>query len=128
MNKVEKGRVCEQDFHDRIRKEDIPIIWLNEWVDFLVKGYPFEVKSTQLYHKFSAKNRKGQQYKIGRFMFTKEQQAHDLWVAFYVTHGNEYMFLGIGKVPKNNLYVSLGRVREMELMTVKEFVEFIKHG
>lgn len=123
----ERGYLGEQEFIKRLNQEGIPYTYIDDWCDFEIYGQPVEVKTTRLTHKFTDKKRKSQPYKIGRFQFTEEQREKRIYTAFFVRQREEFLFLGIGIVPKQSRkYISIHKTRDLNLMTLKDFIKKIK--
>lgn len=119
------GQDGEYEFIKRLNTEGIPYEYADSWVDFFIHKKPIDVKTTRITHKFCDKRknqRKNQPYKIGRFTFTKEQRDEQIHIAFFVRHKKEFLFMGIGKLPPNcPKYLSIHRLRTLDLLTIKEF-------
>jgi len=130
---VHVGQEGEFAFIQRLNDKGIPYEYTNDWVDFKVNNVPIDVKTTQLSHKFSHRQRKNQQYKVGRFLFTEEQIKQQCYIAFFVRSffgvEKEHLFLGIAKLPpKCSKYLSIHKLRELDLMDLPTFIRATTGG
>jgi hypothetical protein len=126
-NVREMGYLGEQEFIKLLNKEGIPFSYLDDWVDFEIYNTFIDVKSCLLSHKFTDKRSKTQSYKVGRFDFTDEQREKTVWIAFFVRNREDFLFLGIGKLPKNcSRYMSIHKTRELNLLSLKDWIKKIK--
>lgn len=121
------GIFAEQEFVKLLNLHGVPYEYIDGWVDFMVYGVPVDVKSCLLSHKFTNKKVLTQSYKIGRFDFTLEQREKDLWVALFIRHSDNYLFLGVAQLNKNSpRYISIHKTREINLLSIPDFIKKIK--
>ena len=104
----------------------MPYNYIDDWADFIIYKQYVDVKSCRITQKFSDKRTKTQSYKIGRFDFTQEQIDKKVYTAFFVRNNNDFLFLGIAKLTTNSRYISIHKTRELDLLTIKEFIKIIK--
>lgn len=123
----ERGYLAEQEFIRRLNNEGIPYNYIDDWCDFTIYNTPIDVKSCLLSHKFSNKHRKNQNYKIGRFIITEKQREKKCYLALFVRHNKEHLFLGITKInKKTSKYISIHKTRTLELIDLKTWIKKIK--
>jgi len=123
MNVKEIGIKGEYEFIRRLNLKGIPYIYADVWYDFEVLKEMIDVKTTLISHKFTNHKRKNQCYKIGRFTFTDEQLKNNIYYAFFVRYKEEFLFLGIGKLKNKIKHLSIHKVRELNLLTLDEFID-----
>lgn len=123
----EIGLEGEHAFIQLLNTSGIPYDYVDDWCDFLIYDLPVDVKSCRLSQKFTNRHCKKQQYKIGRFQLTDEQQENVVYLALFVRNNTDYLFLGIMKTSKASpKYISIHKTREHKLYTLTEFVTYAK--
>ena len=120
------GIEAEFFFASKLNQKGIPHTFIDDWYDYDVNGYKVEVKSCQLSHYGSSKNRRCT--RVGRFDFTKvesreKQFNDDIWVCFILRHRYEYMLLGLCKATKlkKKRYVCLHQLRNLRLISFEDW-------
>ena len=123
----EKGYLAEQEFIKLLEKDHIPYNYLDSWQDFTIYDVDIDVKSCILSHRTLNKRCKHHQYRIGRFDLTTRQQSSLLYLALFIRHENNFLFLGMLETDNNTpRYISIHKTRDLKLLTLKEFNDKIK--
>lgn len=122
-NHRETGIKAEREFIKILNKEGIPYEYLDAEFDFIINNTFVDVKSTQISHKFTNKNKKTQSYKVGRFDLTTNQREEQCYLALFARFKENFLFLGMMKSNKNSpRYISLHKIREQKILTIEEFL------
>ena len=117
------GYLGEQTFIELLNLNKIEHEYLDDWCDFKISGVPVDVKTTQLSHKFTNLKIKKQSYKVGRFDLTDKQRELGIWLALYVRHLEQFLFLGMYYANKDSpRYISIHKTRELEMYSLEEFI------
>lgn len=127
---VEVGIKSEYKFISILNEKGIPYKYLDDWYDFEVLGQKVDVKCCRISQKFSDKRRKVQAYKIGRFSFTDKQRDSDIYIAFFVRHEDQFLFMGFAKVSalKGRRYLSIHNLRSIRIMSLDSFIKRFQDG
>jgi len=126
-NNQEYGYLAEQTFIQMLKERNIPFTYKNDWYDFTIENNALDVKSCRITHKCTNPKYNKQSYKSGRFDFTEEQREKELYIAFFVRHRDNFLFMGISKINKNTKrYISIHQLRELDLLTLDEFINEVK--
>lgn len=133
----ESGIKAEHYVFDRFNKENIGYTFDDEWYDVMLSNNEkLEIKSCCLSvkHKIVKNGKTQNNFRIGRFDFTKEENREKLqecnaWICFVTRFKEEHLICGFCRATQLNTkkrYVTIHHLRNINLLNFDEWKDKLK--